>query len=564
MMDMQTLADRVAQHYRQEKERLNGPYLNWQQQLVAWSENFIEEAAKRPEEWDEEVLKVFLSPQNWVTSAKPHYPDPALLRKEFPAIATVLREIAAHSDLCPELYQEMEDTIKDIAGPGYEMAARKFIVSVQPGLFTTIISTERLQACYELLLTQISDPGAELPPQRSCRDFHAANHALYLWSRRLASMNPGIRQVTGTDNVATLAQTILNEFRYWFPAAASAVAARTAPSSRRDPYEPMRGLLRRCHNLILSGAPGTGKTYIARHKLARVMLDQYCRAHPEGPDTPARSAKHIAFVQLHPAYDYGDFVVGVEADAESGHLMRRRGVFTAFCAEAVASLLSGDDCPYFFIIDEINRGDLSRILGELLFSIDPDCRMSATAIRGGLTAQAIPVRTRYHGLLTQQQRSGDPFAQGFYVPENVYLIGTMNGLDRGADALDFATRRRFAFHELEADRYTEMIDRLQDTTSLTAAQTARLKGHMRALNACISSVEGLGRRYHVGGAYFALVRNFLPSGHEVSDSGLTQAVELLWEHHLRGLMLACLHSCGGDEAQLQRLREACLGPAAEA
>ena len=234
MMDMQTLADRVAQHYRQEKERLNGPYLNWQQQLVAWSENFIEEAAKRPEEWDEEVLKVFLSPQNWVTSAKPHYPDPALLRKEFPAIATVLREIASHTDLCPELYQEMEDTIKDIAGPGYELAARKFIVSVQPGLFTTIISTERLQACYELLLTQISDPGAELAPQRSCRDFHAANHALYLWSRRLASMNPGIRQVTGTDNVATLAQTILNEFRYWFPAAASAVAARTTTSSRRD------------------------------------------------------------------------------------------------------------------------------------------------------------------------------------------------------------------------------------------------------------------------------------------------------------------------------------------
>ncbi|WP_305155979.1 AAA family ATPase [uncultured Duncaniella sp.] len=104
--------------------------------------------------------------------------------------------------------------------------------------------------------------------------------------------------------------------------------------------------------------------------------------------------------------------------------------------------------PFVFIIDEINRGEISKIFGELFFSIDP-----------GYRGKKGKVKTQYQNLITDKS---DPFYDGFFVPDNVYLIGTMNDIDRSVESIDFAMRRRFAWQEIIAADNTEMLDVLGD------------------------------------------------------------------------------------------------------
>ena len=108
------------------------------------------------------------------------------------------------------------------------------------------------------------------------------------------------------------------------------------------------------------------------------------------------------------------------------------------------AIFNGYKNKYIFIIDEINRGEISKIFGELFFSIDP-----------GYRGERGLVKTQYQNLITDES---DPFYEGFYVPENVYLIGTMNDIDRSVESMDFAMRRRFAWIEVKADENTEMLD----------------------------------------------------------------------------------------------------------
>ncbi|MEF9975044.1 MAG: AAA family ATPase, partial [Clostridia bacterium] len=133
--------------------------------------------------------------------------------------------------------------------------------------------------------------------------------------------------------------------------------------------------------------------------------------------------------------------------------------------------------PYIFIIDEINRGEISKILGELFFSIDP-----------GYRGRAGEVSTQYANL------HDDP-DEKFYIPENVYIIGTMNDIDRSVDSFDFAMRRRFRFIEIKAEDRLEMLDCLGDKKEDAIAR-------MTALNREISKVEGLNENYHIGASYF--------------------------------------------------------------
>lgn len=163
-------------------------------------------------------------------------------------------------------------------------------------------------------------------------------------------------------------------------------------------------LLERKKNLVLEGAPGVGKTFLAR-KLAYQLIGEV-------------KDENIEMVQFHQSYSYEDFVQGIRP-SEDG-FTRRDGVFFNFCTKARRS----PDKKFVFIIDEINRGNISKILGELMMLIEADKRSKKYAIK-----------------LTYSEEEDEKF----YVPENVYIVGCMNTADRSLAIVDYALRRRFAF-----------------------------------------------------------------------------------------------------------------------
>ncbi|MBQ0138007.1 MAG: AAA family ATPase [Kurthia sp.] len=154
--------------------------------------------------------------------------------------------------------------------------------------------------------------------------------------------------------------------------------------------------------------------------------------------------------------------------------------------------------PYIFIIDEINRGEISKIFGELFFAIDP-----------GYRGKAGEVSTQYANL------HDDPNAK-FYIPENVYIIGTMNDIDRSVDSFDFAMRRRFRFLEIKADERLEMLECLGEELKEEAII------RMSNLNQAISNVEELNENYHIGASYFLKLK--------------TMSFDTLWLDYLHPLL----------------------------
>lgn len=375
-------------------------------------------------------------------------------------------------------------------------------------------------------------------------------------------------------------------------------------------YENYINLLKANKNLILTGAPGTGKTYLAK-TIAEEM----------GAET--------GFVQFHPSYDYTDFVEGLRPTPpdKNGNIgfERKDGVFKEFCKKALGSaqstqhignssttylsnselddainwfratmdgktigsirdntpftiviseksikarpssnnefnLASGvlkkylqtgiydsrhytyepsvgqyilenyprqtkstpaTDTPFVFIIDEINRGEISKIFGELFFSIDP-----------GYRGKKEKVKTQYQNLITDK---ADQFYDGFYVPENVYIIGTMNDIDRSVESMDFAMRRRFAWQEITASDNTEMLDVLGD---MKHEVIKKMNGLNNALfdSETGNGIDGLNQAYHIGGAYFCKLTYYLNDNRSNKDEAYRQ----LWDKHLRGILFEYL------------------------
>ena len=164
--------------------------------------------------------------------------------------------------------------------------------------------------------------------------------------------------------------------------------------------------------------------------------------------------------------------------------------------------------PFIFIIDEINRGEISKIFGELFFSIDP-----------GYRGEKGKVKTQYQNMVSE----GDVFADGFYVPDNVYIIGTMNDIDRSVESMDFAMRRRFTWIEISAESQKDMLDSLGEY-----AQDA--KDRMKKLNNVIENTPELGKAYEIGPAYFLKLEN-----HDYRfDSLWDMNIEPLLREYLRG------------------------------
>ncbi len=380
-------------------------------------------------------------------------------------------------------------------------------------------------------------------------------------------------------------------------------------------YEPYVELLLKNRNLILNGAPGTGKTYLAKQVAAQIIFEGDV---PEDFENNENFNNQCGFVQFHPSYDYTDFVEGLRPTRpnQDGNIgfERKDGIFKAFCKRVTGGCkykstrnadkwdntyigkyiepgieipsskektmyqitnvddkkihIEGEsikpkDIPiaevkeayekklwdggqrngldsytaaiakhiynsvvkdriadshinkvFIFIIDEINRGEISKIFGELFFSIDP-----------GYRGKKGKVQTQYQNLIGDD----DPFKEGFYIPENVYIIGTMNDIDRSVECMDFAMRRRFTFKEITAAESAENMG-LSDEA----------KARMNSLNDAVSKIDGFNSSFHIGAAYF-------------KDEGDFDA---LWELKLQGLLKEYLRGMPDAEESLETLKNA--------
>ena len=383
------------------------------------------------------------------------------------------------------------------------------------------------------------------------------------------------------------------------------------------------------YNLILHGAPGTGKTHLAKEIAAQMICGKSFEEIEKGSDEEKAFNEQTEFVQFHPSYDYSDFVEGIRPiEGENGEVSfeRKDGIFKAFCEKALKKTSSAeetnfDDCwdslidyvrenlasdkltkigsweyglsskeslkyssvnspsqynftitkqnvydayqgkkarpkggfqkemnqivdfmkekfklipydkiakyeidnkQYIFIIDEINRGELSKIFGELFFSIEPSYR-----------GKKGKVRTQYANMLKESNSFDDELNTStfgsFFIPDNVYIIGTMNDIDRSVESMDFAMRRRFIFEEVTAEDSAENMNLSQDA-----------KDRMTRINTAIHDTEGLNDAYKIGGAYFLNVDDF----------------DKLWKIKLSSLIKEYLRGIDDDGSKYQKIEDA--------
>jgi len=318
--------------------------------------------------------------------------------------------------------------------------------------------------------------------------------------------------------------------------------------------------------IVLTGAPGTGKTYMAReialeNVLGKELYKEYKNLNKEktslieghifGEDIEAAKLSdlgnsftaaeidkckgRIGFVQFHSSYDYTDFVEGLrpvrDKKSTSISFALKDGIFMRFCNDA-----RGREEKYFFIIDEINRADLSKVFGELMFGLEESYRDK-------------PFKTQYSSLREQMNRKGKHV--GFSIPKNVFIIGTMNDIDRSVETFDFALRRRFVWVDVVAN---DMINgSAKDYNPEESSLASMLKDILRPnyieklansaikLNNCITnngSAFNLSEHYHLGHAYFGKINIAVPD--DVNDevyNGVYEAEkEKLWNFRIEPIL----------------------------
>lgn len=240
----------------------------------------------------------------------------------------------------------------------------------------------------------------------------------------------------------------------------------------KEKYTRLTTLLRHKKNIIIQGAPGVGKTYAAK-RLAYSMMG-------------VKDKEHVMMVQFHQSYSYEDFIMGFRPSTTGFEL--KKGPFYNFCKKAEID----SDNDYFFIIDEINRGNLSKIFGELFMLIEGDKR----------------------GVELQMLYSDEKFS----VPQNVYIIGMMNTADRSLAMLDYALRRRFAFFEFSPAFDTEGFRKYCELKN--HLKFNKLIATVKNLNDVIEADETLGHGFCIGHSYFCTRDDF-----EIDDMWLHSIVD---------------------------------------
>lgn len=239
-----------------------------------------------------------------------------------------------------------------------------------------------------------------------------------------------------------------------------------------DSYDTLVELIRMKRNVILQGAPGVGKTFAAK-RLAYSMMG-------------CKDQNRVMMVQFHQSYTYEDFIEGFRPSSTSNNFEIKKGAFANFCQKAAEE----PDNEYFFIIDEINRGNLSKIFGELFMLIENDKRGNAL----------------------QLLYSGDKFS----VPPNLYIIGMMNTADRSLAMLDYALRRRFAFFEMKPGFESEGFRDYK--MAFANPKFDSLIDCVEKLNTVIAADDSLGEGFCIGHSYFCNLS-------AITDKALSNIVE---------------------------------------
>lgn len=275
--------------------------------------------------------------------------------------------------------------------------------------------------------------------------------------------------------------------------------------------------------VIFTGAPGTGKTFAVKEYIRKKSIE---------------SDKEIfKFIQFHSSYDYTDFVEGLRPANDKGKMIfvRMDGVFKAFCRYVVGNNLQKindslnkkytiSDCfeiltnpqkrdeaksirneldkmpNYYFVIDEINRADLSKVFGELLLGLEADYRGVEHRFDTQYSNLDTYAKVEKDGVKVLED---DCFKDGFFIPRNLRLIGTMNDIDRSVDSIDFALRRRFEWVEVKANEVMKQsLISMQKTNGIVGVDD-NLAERIMAMNDFLSTSDlGLNSDYHIGPAYF--------------------------------------------------------------
>lgn len=596
----------------------------WRDNYKRFVPKFINEAKTKNnwQDWDKDVFFEFFEHSNdqCVSSLQQGYftkEEQQNIKSHWNEIAPLLKTLAENQEEPQwQTYQLIKKTIRKYTNLDRKAATNRIIASLQPNLLCTVVNEGNLWELFDRLNKYSTD---KIPK------FVGGD-----WFKNSYNLCKLFQKVLQPKNAMDIITYPWQMFEYL-------KELQEKQTNMSNYIQEKTELLKEVHNLIFTGAPGTGKTYLAKQiAMQMIGIDS---------DEELKESGQLAFVQFHPSYDYTDLVEGLRPTKpdENGNFgfELKDGIFKKFCNQALENLIDSRksteelqnksniektlddfladaieneiefdyknntnkfviiphsrDEKYFyakilnnesmerqlvakkdvikvlekaneinkptdiqklfntrfkyqytfiflilerlrdslktkvtqaitkiekknfiFIIDEINRGEISKIFGELFFSIDPSYRGKKGA-----------VKTQYSNMHEEQN-------EDFYIPENIFIIGTMNDIDRSVESFDFAMRRRFTWEEITAEESAENMNLPKD-----------IKDRMAKLNAKISSIDGLNASYHIGGAYFL-----------DTDGKPRVDYETIWKFRLEPLLKEYLRGMSEIEKKLEELKNA--------